>query len=166
MEKQKITPKEIFAQYKSAVDYKNGIGEKGLYEQAKINERFYVGDQWYGCKAGNDRPLARNNLIKRCGEYKMSNITAQPISVTYSAEGVNNLFDDDSRKEKDIVKFGMMQGEVPPEEPQEAEISIITEALSDYFRITAERIKFDGKKRTGAQKRIYSRYRRFIYLLG
>ena len=146
MEKQKITPKEIFAQYKSAVDYKNGIGEKGLYEQAKINERFYVGDQWYGCKAGNDRPLARNNLIKRCGEYKMSNITAQPISVTYSAEGVNNLFDDDSRKEKDIVKFGMMQGEVPPEEPQEAEISIITEALSDYFRITAERIKFDGKK--------------------
>lgn len=142
----KTSPKEIFSEYKSAVDYKNSIGDKGLYEQAKINERFYVGDQWYGCKAGNDRPLARNNLIKRVGEYKLSNITAQPISVNYSAEGIKNLVDRESREEKDIVKFGMQAGEVPPEEPREAEISVITEALSDYFRITAERIKFDGKK--------------------
>ena len=43
----KISPTDIFNEYQSAVDFKEGIGNKGLFEQSKINERFYVGGSRY-----------------------------------------------------------------------------------------------------------------------
>ena len=82
------TPTHIYAEYMKGVEFKNSIGAKGLYEQNKINERFYVGDQWYGAKCSNDRPLVRHNIIKRIGDYKMSVLLSGPISISYSAEGV------------------------------------------------------------------------------
>ena len=44
----KTNPIDIFKEYQAAVDFKASIGSKGLYEQNKINERFYVGVQWHG----------------------------------------------------------------------------------------------------------------------
>ena len=58
-------PKRIMGEYQHAVNYKNQLGVRGLYEQNKINERFMVGDQWHGAKCGADRPLVRHNVIKR-----------------------------------------------------------------------------------------------------
>ena len=66
--------KEIFAQYQAGVQHKASLGKRGMYEPNRINERFFIGDQWYGAKCGNDRPLVRHNIIKRIGDYKISQI--------------------------------------------------------------------------------------------
>lgn len=140
----KIQPKEIFAEYRKGTDYKASIGEKGIFEQSKINERFYVGDQWYGAKCGNDRPLVRRNIIKRIADYKLSSITSAPIAVNYSADGVS---DNSGTKElEEHYRQDIKNGADFVGETDEAEISVITSVLSDYFRTTAERVKFDSKK--------------------
>jgi hypothetical protein len=142
----KITtePKSVFSQYKKGTEYKASIGDKGIFEQSKINERFYVGDQWHGANCGNDRPLVRRNIIKRIADYKLSSITSAPIAVNYSADGVpdNTGLEELKTQYQDDIKNGMnFVGET-----DEAEISIITSILSDYFATTAERVKFDAKK--------------------
>lgn len=142
----KITtePKSVFSQYKKGTEYKASIGDKGIFEQSKINERFYVGDQWHGANCGNDRPLVRRNIIKRIADYKLSSITSAPIAVNYSADGVpdNTGLEELKTQYQNDIKNGMnFVGET-----DEAEISIITSILSDYFATTAERVKFDAKK--------------------
>lgn len=142
----KITtePKSVFNQYKKGTEYKASIGEKGIFEQSKINERFYVGDQWHGANCGNDRPLVRRNITKRIADYKLSSITSAPIAVNYSADGVpdNTGLEEVKNQYRDDIKNGMsFTGQT-----DEAEISIIMSILSDYFGTTAERVKFDAKK--------------------
>lgn len=88
MNNKNIKPKQIFEEYQQGNDYKNSIGDRGIYEQSKMNERFFVGDQWHGVQAGNSRPLVRRNVIKRIGEYKISAVCASPVTVNYSAEGL------------------------------------------------------------------------------
>ena len=142
----KITtdPKAVFSEYKNGTEYKASLGEKGIFTQSKINERFYVGDQWHGVNCGNDRPLVRRNIIKRIADYKLSSITSAPIAVNYSADGVpdNSGIKELEDKYRDDIKNGAeFVGET-----DEAEISVIMSALSDYFKTTAERVKFDAKK--------------------
>lgn len=136
--------KSVFNEYKNGTEYKASIGEKGIFEQTKINERFYVGDQWHGAQCGNDRPLIRRNIIKRIADYKLSSITSAPIAVNYSADGVpdNSSLKDDEAKYREAIKNGADFGN----ETDDAEISVIMSVLSDYFRTTAERVKFDSKK--------------------
>lgn len=81
------TPAGIFREYERGVRYKNGLGAKGLYEQNRINERFFIGDQWRGVRVGGDRPLVRHNIIKRIADYKMAVVGAAPLTVTYTADG-------------------------------------------------------------------------------
>ena len=126
------TPFEIFEEYRSAVDFKASLGKRGMYEQNRINERFFIGDQWYGAKCGNDRPLVRHNVIKRIGDYKMSQILSSPLSVTFSAEGVPDLGERSIRR---IFKDGGFSSENRTEE-----INAVMEALSDYYGVTAERV--------------------------
>ncbi len=113
-------PFEIFEEYRKAADFKSALGKRGLYEQNRINERFYIGDQWYGAKCGNDRPLVRHNIIKRIGDYKMSQILNSPLSVTFSAEGIPNS--------------GSAQDE------RIREINTAMSALGNYYSVTAERV--------------------------
>lgn len=141
MEEIKLEPSAIFKEYKSGVTYKAAIGDKGLYEQTKINERFFVGDHWYGVNAGNDRPLVRRNLIKRIGEYKISVVGAAPIAVNYSAEGVPDTTD--LKDEKEHISNVLYSDEQLPDDVNDAEISVIMSALSNYFSITAERVKLN-----------------------
>lgn len=145
----KIEPKKIWEQYKDGINFKSNIGIRGLYEQAKMNERFYVGDQWHGAHCGNDRPLLRHNVIKRIGDYKSAIISANPISVNYTAEGIPNTVG--MAKEIEQMRDGFAKGEIPFEgfeEPQagEEEINLVMSAMSDYFKVTAERLKFDDAK--------------------
>ncbi len=160
-EKVKITPKEIFDEYKAGVDYKSSLGDKGIFEQAKINERFYVGDQWYGAQAGNTRPLVRRNVIKRIGEYKKAVIGSAPISVIYSAEGIPDTSDiTESKKE---FKSGILGGQtIENSVPDNIEISVIMNALSDYFSTTAERIKLNAKN-MAVLDRAYTSGTAFLY---
>ena len=142
----KITtaPGAVFSEYKKGNEYKASIGKHGIYEQSAMNERFYVGDQWYGVNCGNDRPLVRRNIIKRIGEQKLSSIAASPVAVNYSADGVpdNASITEEKEQTKEIILSG---GDFV-DETEPAEISFITDAMSDYFRITAERVKFESKK--------------------
>lgn len=145
MEKIKQKPKEIFNEYEQGNNYKASIGDSGIFEQTKINERFFIGDQWYGAQCGNSRPLVRNNVIKRIGEYKMSSIGAAPVTVNYTAEGIPNTKDIKNEAKKlqgEMLQEGFAQ---PNAAPNPIEISVITDALSSYQKITAERLKFDIK---------------------
>ena len=139
----KLKPKHIWSEYETGQRFKNGIGDKGIHDQARINERFFVGDQWHGVNAGNEKPLTRRNIIKRIGEYKMATIGSAPIAVNYSAEGIPDTVD---INDKNILKSQMMNGEAPAGKTTDAEISIVMGALTDYFKITAERLKYDDKK--------------------
>lgn len=51
-------PEQIFEEYEAGRTFKSGLGRKGLYEQGKINERFYIGDQWHGRGAATTGPGA------------------------------------------------------------------------------------------------------------
>lgn len=139
----KLEPKQIWSEYEAGQQYKNGIGDKGIHDQARINERFFVGDQWHGVNAGNEKPLTRRNIIKRIGEYKMATIGSAPIAVNYSAEGVPDTTDINA---VNAVKEQMMGGEAPQGVASDAEISVVMGSLTDYFKITAERLKYDDKK--------------------
>lgn len=145
MIKQKIRtdPKSVFDEYRKGTDYKNGIGEKGIHEQSKKNERFYVGDQWYGVNCGNDKPLVRRNIIKRIGEHKLSVLCSAPIAVNYSADGIPNTLALEEKKRK--IHNSLAQGIMPQGTPQAAEISFVMQSMSDYFDTTAERLKFGDK---------------------
>lgn len=142
-EKIKLKSKTIWSEYEAGQQYKNGIGDKGIHDQSRINERFFVGDQWHGVNAGNEKPLTRRNIIKRIGEYKMSTIGSAPIAVNYSAEGVPDTTDINERA---AVKQQMFAGEIPQGDVSDVEISVVMNALTDYFKITAERLKYDDKK--------------------
>lgn len=143
------TPKNVSEEYKKGTEYKNGIGKRGIYEQSKINERMFVGDQWYGAKCGDTRPLVRRNITKRIGEYKISTLASAPISVNFSADGVpDNSF---IKEEKEIIKNQLLKGTELNDKATEAEYSAIMSILTDYFKITAERLKFDEKKYTAVK---------------
>lgn len=126
-------PFEIFGEYLKAADFKASLGNRGMYEQNRINERFYIGDQWYGAKCGNDRPLVRHNVIKRIGDYKMSQILSNPISVSFSAEGIPTV----SSEPEEGLKGGYSKKAVA----EEAEINGVMRALGGYYGVTAERVK-------------------------
>lgn len=141
----KTEAKDIFSEYEQGNSYKSSVGKLGIFEQTKMNERFFVGDQWYGAQCGNERPLVRRNIIKRIGEYKMSAVGASPVTVNYTAEGVPDT--KDIRKSGAELQAQMTGGQwqTPSAQPEPAEVSVITDALSNYQKICAERVKFDVK---------------------
>ena len=139
----KLKCKSIWDEFEAGQQYKNGIGDKGIHDQSRINERFFVGDQWHGVNAGNENPLTRRNIIKRIGEYKMATIGSAPIAVNYSAEGVPDTADTEKYS---AIRQQMIDGQLPEGNATEAEISVVMNALTDYFKITAERVKYDDKK--------------------
>ena len=76
-------------QYESGKDYNRKIG---LYENVQQNERFYRGDQWKGLNV-KGMPLPIMNIIKRVINYLISSISAQSVSVVYSADSMPILPD-------------------------------------------------------------------------
>ena len=142
MKKIRTDAKSVLSEYKIGTDYKASLGNKGLFEQSKINGRFYVGDQWYGARCGNDRPLVRRNIIKRIGEYKISTISAADISVNFTAEGVatNTISDEDYKTGYDKIVSGNYDF---TGQTDDLEISMIMNFLTSYGRSTIERLNFN-----------------------
>ena len=145
---QTLTPEKVFREYERGIAFKNGLGDRGLYEQNRINERFYRGDQWHGVHCGGDRPLVRHNVIKRIGEYKLAVVGSAPVTVSYSAEGVPNTLAIKRRVE--TLRGRLAEGEPAADVlaglDSESEIQLVMAALSDYFRVTAERVGLDGMR--------------------
>lgn len=146
--------KKVWDEYESGRRFKAGLGEHGMYEQNRRNERFFVGDQWHGAKCGGERPLVRHNVIKRIGDYKTSIIDSNPLSVSFSAEGVPNTLDVmTSRAERlrQMVMPATESGYPLPPQGQETtvsgeEIETVMTALSEYFNATANRLNLEELK--------------------
>lgn len=139
-----VPPEQVQAEYRQATDYKRQLGSRGLYEQTRINERFYCGDQWYGVNCGDSRPLVRYNVIKRIGDYKMAVVGAQPVSVRFSAEGVPVTAVSSDLVER--YRGALRQGQTPEALPAEAAAQAMAAALTDYFATTAKRLKLEDLK--------------------
>ncbi len=135
-----MTPQQIQTEYTRGVHYKQSCGRHGMFRQNEINERFYLGDQWHGAGCGEDRPLVRQNIIKRIGDYKMSVVGADPVSVTFGAAGVAQT--EESRRALLRWRAGEDLDTCDPE----TYCGRMAEALSDHFSDTAERLKFDDLK--------------------
>ena len=124
-----ISPEKIFLEYSAANRFKASIGKHGLYEQNRINERFFIGDQWHGAAVGSERPLVRHNVIKRIGEYKIAELLGSAVSVKYTAEGVASA---------DNIKAKM--SEFKKNKSPSADINLMLSALNSYHTETAERV--------------------------
>lgn len=136
----KITAEQIQREYADGVRYKQGRGKHGMQLQNEINERFYIGDQWHGAGCGEERPLVRQNVIKRIADYKMSVVGADPIAVTFTAEGVPETVE----MRRGIADW--RAGTATADCDTETALCRTAAALSDHFACTAERLKFDDLK--------------------
>ena len=126
----------IFDEYNKAKSRKDTIGEKGLTEQSRINARFYSGNQWYGVNGGNDRPLVRYNVIKRIGDFKMSQIMEDGYQVEFLCLSPTDRENDAVayKRIKEKVKNGGFSGGVTS-----GELYALCRAASGHYRLTAER---------------------------
>ena len=147
-----VLPDGIWGEYEAGIKFKSGLGKRGLYEQGRINERFFIGDQWHGARCGNNRPLVRHNLIKRIGEYKMALICKNQVAVNFSADGVADTL---SIREKILPlraklanggkKAGFGFSEIAGRRCRKSRNRPVMDALL-ITRVTAERVKFESLK--------------------
>ncbi len=137
-------PRQVVEEYRQGVEYKAQLGSRGLYEQSRINERFYAGDQWHGANCGDSRPLVRHNVIKRIGDYKMAVVGASPVAVQFGVEGVPNTL----ALQQSVGRYrdSLRAGETPAALSGDEEAQAVAAALTDYFRTTARRLKLDALK--------------------
>lgn len=136
-----LSPEAIFREFEAGVAYKQSLGSHGMFEQNRINERFYSGDQWQGVHCGDSRPLVRHNVIRRIGEYKMAVVGSAPAAVQFTAEGVPNTLP----MQQKIWRYrqALCRGEAcEPLTPAE-EAQTVAAALTDYFITTSRRLGLD-----------------------
>lgn len=136
-----LSPEAIFREFEAGVAYKQGLGSHGMFEQNRINERFYSGDQWQGVHCGDSRPLVRHNVIRRIGEYKMAVVGSAPAAVQFTAEGVPNTLPMQQKIRR--YRQALCRGEAcEPLTPAE-EAQTVAAALTDYFITTSRRLGLD-----------------------
>lgn len=157
-EKKWSHPNTVLAEYRRGQTYKSGIGGRGLYEQNRINERFMEGDQWYGVQCGQQKPLIRYNIIRRIGEYKMAMVDGSALAVCFTAEGVpcTKEMQEHVRDRREKYRQANFDTAVHPDEepnvPDAEKINLTMDALSSYYKTTAERLKFDELKSRALQR--------------
>ena len=139
----KLTSEQIFKEYKDALIFKESLGSRGMYEQNRINERFFIGDQWHGAKCGNERPLVRHNIIKRIGDYKMSHILGSPVNVVFSADGITSTTAMRKGISSQKKEFALGKKEKFEGEALNDEINVVMSTLGDYHKVTAQRTGFE-----------------------
>lgn len=150
-QKVEMTAQSIWNEHKNSIDFKSKLGENGLFEQTKKNERFYIGDQWLGSTTKSKLPLIIINTIKRIGEYKLSQILANPLTANFSAEGINSFVGKNADGETQMLSsenqvLGDLQNGDDTsfnELDTEEQINMTMSVLTDYFKTSSERLKLD-----------------------
>lgn len=80
--KQKIpTREEIVKRYEKCYDFNQQIG---LYDQVKVNEDFFIGNQWEGVES-NGLPTPTYNMFKRVINFQVSTITSENMAIRVEA---------------------------------------------------------------------------------
>ena len=75
--KQKIpTCDEIVKRYESGFQFNQRIK---LYDKVKVNEDFFIGNQWEGVQS-NGLPTPTYNMFKRVINFQVSTITLQSVT--------------------------------------------------------------------------------------
>jgi hypothetical protein len=73
----KKQPDQIYTEYEAIQSYKSTLN---LFETVKVNENFYLGDQWNGVNAPNiEKPVI--NILRQGIDYYVSNTVSDDISV-------------------------------------------------------------------------------------
>lgn len=139
-----ISPEKVFLEYEEARKFKSSIGRHGLFEQNRINERFFVGDQWHGAAVGNERPLVRHNVIKRIGDYKISQLMGSPVSVKYCAEGFSQTLSKSKEIEGELGLLSKSENCIFAPLKSENEVALMVSALNSYRQTTAARVKLNS----------------------
>lgn len=149
-------PERVFEEYERGKEFKSKLEPRGLYEQNKINERFYIGNQWHGANCGDEKPLVCYNVIKRIGDYKMAMVGAAEVAVNYSAEGVPNtkaIRENVQRRREEIRDSEDAAALIEEQDIPAAEMTgIVMASMSDYFKTTAERVKLSIIKNKALRK--------------
>lgn len=157
-----ISPEKIFKEYEEARKFKSSIGRHGLFEQNRINERFFIGDQWHGAAVGNERPLVRHNVVKRIGDYKISQLIGTPVSVKYCAEGFSQSLLKTKQIESELEKLSQSENCIYAPLKSENEVALMVSALNSYRQTTAARVKL-GSVIDAALKDAYIRGTGVVY---
>lgn len=144
-------PNTVFEEYKQGQNYKAGLGERGLYEQNRINQRFYEGDQWYGVQCGDKKALVRFNIIRRAGKYMQAMVDGKPLAINFSAEGVPCTQEtrDKVGERKKAYREESVKGIAHVDEknvPNAEQVGLLMDVLGSYHKTTAERLRFDTLK--------------------
>lgn len=118
-----ITAQQVEAEYERSRAYKSQIG---VYENARRNERFFIGDQWYGVNAPKDLDKPVFNILKRAVSYFTATVVSDDVGfqlsdlagggdeylalITRQLEGV---FESAQlrAKNRDIVRNGAVDGD-------------------------------------------------------
>ena len=76
--KQKIpTREEILKRYEKGYGFNQAIG---LYDQVKVNEDFFIGNQWVGVES-NGLPTPTYNMFKRVVNFQVSTIPSDNMAI-------------------------------------------------------------------------------------
>ena len=76
--KQKIpTVEEILKRYEAGYSFNQRIG---LYDKVKVNEDFFIGNQWEGVQS-NGLPTPTYNMFKRVINFQVSTITSDNMAI-------------------------------------------------------------------------------------
>ena len=76
--KQKIPAREeILKRYEKGYGFNQAIG---LYDQVKVNEDFFIGNQWVGVES-NGLPTPTYNMFKRVVNFQVSTITSDNMAI-------------------------------------------------------------------------------------
>lgn len=79
--KQKIpTLQEILKKYDKAYNFNQAIN---LYDTVKVNEDYFIGNQWEGVQS-NGLPTPTYNMFKRVINFQVSNITSDSMAIQVS----------------------------------------------------------------------------------
>lgn len=138
------TPAEIFKEYEKSRNFKLSLNEKGMYEQNKINRRFFGGDQWYGASVSAERPLVRHNIIRRIGEYKIGDLLKDKTKISLCADGIGFTNTDIKATEQDkaLASQGNYQFE---KQAEKKEVRLLCKSLSDYLEICNQNLQMEEK---------------------
>lgn len=71
------TRDEILKRYEKAFGFNQAIG---LYDQVKVNEDFFIGNQWEGVES-NGLPTPTYNMFKRVINFQVSTITSDNMAI-------------------------------------------------------------------------------------
>ncbi len=138
-------PANIFAEHEKAKAYKDSLGENGLFEQARINELYMLGQHWEGIDIGDVAPKPVTNVIKQIIDYKISNIVSNPIDAMFSFEGVPYNVAEEMRGNPEEI-MGAVEGD------GEQKINAIADAITAHFKTIMERSQMDKMMQTGVRK--------------